>query len=154
MKIAFWKVWPSSQDFMTKIESRLIDSCSGWGGYWHTDLLFDDGTAFTSTLSTGTEILKRVYVPGEWTFIDVGLFPDEATLKAWALKHVGYPYDLFGLLGFITGDYDIERNKYFCSEIVVDTMQIAGIFKGLVGYKTSPNELYTACLKAGYKAAH
>ena len=132
---------------------------SGFGGYSHSELVFSDGYAFTSTTKgpaglAGAQFFTRQegYPSWEWSLTAVPATPEqEDAVRAWAAATVkesvttGSGYDWAGILRFVFPWMKEHPNDWFCSEIVVAALQSIGLFAGLKPWKVSPNRLAKAC---------
>ncbi|MEZ2310884.1 hypothetical protein AB6809_29990 [Paraburkholderia sp. RCC_158] len=64
--------------------------------------------------------------PADWDVIDIVTTPEqEAAAIAWFEAHVGQPYDVAGLFGFVFRHYEGEKGKWFCSESVAEALGYA-----------------------------
>lgn len=118
MKVAFHKG-----------RKRLFDRVVSWwlrGPYAHCELVthIDEwGIAYcisSSFLDGGVRTKYMVLNPEHWDLIDVG--EPAVSISDWCLDHLGKPYDVRGLLGFIWRRERGSQRKWFCSEAVADML--------------------------------
>jgi hypothetical protein len=87
------------------------------GRYSHTELIFSDGLAGSSSAQDGGVRLKRItFDPDRWDFIEVD--GDEAKARQWFEDHAGQGFDYLGLLGFVWRRSTQVKARFFCSESV------------------------------------
>lgn len=84
--------------------------------YSHSELIFSDGWAGSSSFADGGVRLKRIeFDPEKWDFIELPA-QLEAAARAWFKNHDGAKYDLLGNLQFILAPFGEDRRRWFCSE--------------------------------------
>lgn len=91
--------------------------------YSHCEMLFSDGTAWSSSYLDGgvravPNFVLEVNNPDDWDMI---YLPDElfeTRARQWFLDHKGQGYDLLGNLHFVVSVVGDEKTKWFCSEAV------------------------------------
>lgn len=136
-----------------------INAFSGFGGYSHVELVFSDGVSFSSTSRgndgscvyangrpkpDGTRFKNIDYRahPDRWTQVHLGVGPDaEWLMWQFAQSELDARYDFAGCARFVLPFWKEHKTKWFCSEIVLATLQHGGMLKGHVPHKTSPNRL-------------
>ena len=140
-----------------KLFDRLISGFDG-GRYSHVELLFSDGTCFSSSSRDGGVRFKFIeFDAGKWDFVDLDV-PDfmEPWLRDWCADRVGARYDYLGVLHFPLLWIRQDRRRWFCSEICVAALQSIGRClwadpcerTGPVApSKTTPNRLYELLTK-------
>lgn len=91
-------------------------ACRWWlsGPYSHSVLIFSDGMCGTSTLLDGGVQLTAMAFDDQWDVIDIE--GDEPKARQWFSDHIGQPYDLLGLFGFVWRRGEHERGRSFCTE--------------------------------------
>jgi hypothetical protein len=84
-------------------------------------------------LETSTKVLKTYGVLSK---------ADEKKIlaKEWFLKNLGKPYDNLALLGFLLRVVDGEKEKFFCSEAICESLGISE------SWRFDPNALYNLIL--------
>lgn len=140
MKIALYK---ATRPGLPGIYNRLV---RWWehGQYSHSELIFSDGLAASSSFEDGGVRFKRIdFNPARWDIIDL---PDhlEPAARAWFTAHEGKSYDLLGNLHFLLGFLSDSRDKWFCSEAV------GGALGMIEPWRLGPNGL-AAVLRGIYR---
>lgn len=115
------------------------------GIYCHVELLFSDGSTFSSTAATGTRFTKpgSIDFSEHWTIVDLGP-TDEAKVREWCEKAAGVHYGFIGIACFLADLPDWDGKHPFCSQVCVEALQqTIGVF-GFVehAYAISPQTLY------------
>lgn len=151
MKIALYKC-----AFDGNALDEAINLFSGRGGYSHAELVFSDGVSFSSTSRDrsvdckgrekpdGTRFKEIDYTanPNRWSLFDIPIGPAvECGIRSIAKSLLDARYDYWGCVRFVIPFVKEHRQKYFCSEVVVELLRHAGQFTYLVPHKTSPNAL-------------
>jgi hypothetical protein len=140
VKVAFYKGKPAT--FWANVGDILIRWWTG-GPYSHAEIATQfkaDGTALChSSVITGTpngvrSIWRDISVAYDWDVVEL-TDVDPAGVEAWFATHNGAKYDLLGLLGFVFKRGNYDKNKYFCSETVANSLGIAE------GWRYDPNAL-------------
>lgn len=113
MQIAFYKARHGT------LLDRLIDACTGRVGYSHVELVFSDGTWFSSSARDGGVRFKRIDPdPAHWTIFPARITgAHEHAVRCWATTQLGRKYDYPGVLGFVLPALRLSRRRWFCSEI-------------------------------------
>ena len=95
--------------------------------HWsHVAILDDEGYIFDSTLLSG---VRRIHFD-EWKEhyreLDFTIFPVKDRKKAYEFlsSQVGKGYDALGIFSFILRKNYEDKNKYFCSELVAQTVGV------------------------------
>lgn len=114
--IAFYK---GQQKGLTKLYSgltKLLDR----GPYDHCEFVFSNGSsASASFLDKGVRFKDIGYSTlGSWDFLPLPAHLELAAY-AWAQKHKGAPYDLWGNLRFATNFAQDTAENWFCSEAIM-----------------------------------
>lgn len=158
-----WHGWrPEVLDTATNL-------CSGCHGYAHSELVFDNGLSFTSSISYNPPtafhpappaigrkngpIIHRVDLTGDdWVFTDLDLTDSQKLqIWSWCVKTIdeslaaGAGYDFAGVLRFVLPFIKEHPQDWFCSESVVAACQSAGLFPGEQPWRCSPNRLAKLC---------
>lgn len=153
------------------IDGTLYDSAtnifSGWHGYSHTELIFQDGFAFSSMVKSkevrgGCQFFKRTegYPENLWRLTTLEM--DSANY--WKIYEKccklvdeqlenGGGYDVRGVLRFVFRWMDADKEDYFCSEACVEALRVGDYapptlclaIKQLTPHKASPNTVAKAC---------
>lgn len=126
MKIAFYRAWAGGGSTMDKLVSLWTRS-----PYSHCELIFSDGTSFSSSSRDGGVRFKQVkYVSGRW---DVMLFETEyeVEMRQWCDSQLGKKYDYLGILSHVIMLPFIQDNsRWYCSEICSAALQIGNFYCG------------------------
>lgn len=119
----------------------FVDALSGFGGYSHAELVFRDGTCLSSTYGAGVTLGDRDLTG--WLVVDLPFVPyeTERAIREWAKGEVGSGYDALGVARFVLPFLRQSPDRWFCSEIVVAALQLAGFFPGVKAWTVSPNRL-------------
>lgn len=137
MRIAFYKARHGT--LLDKLIDRLTESV----GFSHVELVFDDGTFFSSSGRDGGVRLKTIVPkPDHWKLFDLPILAvDERKLRLWCGSQVGRKYDWWGVLRFVL-PIRPHHDRWFCSEIVTTCLQGCGLLPGIEPWQTSPNDLF------------
>jgi uncharacterized protein YycO len=101
------------------------------GPYSHAELVmaYENGMAVCWSSAYLDKGVRRTVIkldPADWDVIDVATTPaQEAAAIAWFEAHVGQPYDVAGLFGFVFRHYEGEKGNWFCSEAVAEALGYA-----------------------------
>ena len=116
----------------TSFLSRLIRWFT-WSPYSHAAWICRDGTVIEAWLPGGVQRVDSISInhrPGT----QVDLFDIEGLTDAQRdsiekdlADRLGAPYDLLGLLGFLTRERMETHRAYFCSELVFTALSVAGL---------------------------
>ena len=141
MKVAFFKG--------TGIIDLLIRFYT-FSKYSHCELLFNDGSWFGCKPNgdTKTNYRSRI-INDKWDFIELNItLEEEKKIKIWCDNEVGCSYDWKGIfLSQILPFGEQSRDKWFCSEICVEALQVIGKLLGITSWKISPGKLYKLLTK-------
>jgi len=139
---------------MVKIAFYKGNSSTAWNNFWANAVRWWTGGPYshteviTKTDETGKHLCYsstikehgvrgewRVLPESDWDFVDVDSDPEAVT--AWFEDKIkqGCKYDMLGLLGFLFKRQEFDKNKYFCSEAVADSIGIRE------GWRYDPNDL-------------
>lgn len=135
---------------------NAINLFSGLRGFCHAELVFPDGKSFSSTAQDRSVDSKgRPKKDGtRWKFIDYGMHPDRwalvridvtekqvETMRQFANSELDARYDFLGCVRFVLPVAQSEA-RWFCSEVVVATLQSAGLYQHWPRpHNVSPNKL-------------
>jgi uncharacterized protein YycO len=98
------------------------------GDFSHAELVVGmDGTkgqCLSSTfLDKGVRAATIDLDDADWVLVDVPTTPEqEAAAVAWFNEHMGQPYDVRGLFGFVLRRIPGDKGKWFCSEAVAASL--------------------------------
>jgi len=96
--------------------------------YSHTELVFSDGYCGSSTWTGGGVALRLLELdPAEWDLIHIP--GDEGDARQWFRDHLGEPYDVFGLFGFVFPRSLQQRRHWFCDEAIAEALGIPDSFR-------------------------
>jgi hypothetical protein len=135
---------------------------SGCGGFSHTELVFSDGTSFTSTTTANKDTIflpsSRTFGPmirnisypvWMWELTPLHMSEEsEAGIKQWCEKTITESvedkggYDWAGIIRFVLPFIKEHKKDWFCTEAVIAALQSAGWFPGLKAWQYSPNKFY------------
>jgi hypothetical protein len=154
------------------IWDTVVNACSGFGGYCHSELIFDNGLSFTSTsrfdpatavypsahfcVATGRHsgpVIRRIDFPSslyDFTPVEV---TDSQKLQVyrWCEQTIDQSikdnagYDWAGVNRFMFKFLPQHKEDWFCSESVVAALQTVGYFRNLKAWTISPNKLWKLC---------
>lgn len=143
MRVAFYKAWCGSGKKLDKLISIWT-----WGPFSHCELIFSDGTSFSSSSRDGGVRYKKIhYVPDHWEILDIDINPNqEKDLRSWCDGEVGKSYDYLGVLMYVPRKTDVQnKKKWYCSEICSTVLEFAGLYEGKT--TISPNTFYKEVAK-------
>jgi hypothetical protein len=139
--------------YFYKGKKRLFDRLVSWwtkGDFSHVEIEFSDGYSYSSSVRDGGVRKKKIdYKPEHWEILVIpnttGMLvkKDEFHIKEFLEVQLGKKYDYFGLFGFILPPLDDIPERYFCSELIADALDLPD------AWRYSPNMLY-AVLNAAY----
>lgn len=118
-----------------------------FGKYSHSELVFSDGTTFSSDEADGgTRWKDELEKPEEWDFIDIPCNKtQEKEIRRFCEGEDGLKYDMAGI-GFSFLPIPVgwqSAEKWFCSEICAAALQQIGYLVGYTPSRISPNKLYS-----------
>lgn len=91
------------------------------GKYSHCELVFSDGVcASSSFLDHGVRFKTIEFSPDKWDMFNIE--GNEDLARKWFLAHVGDKYDVWGLIGFIIRPIKGYKNKWICSEAILEAL--------------------------------
>lgn len=133
MRVAFYKG-------RRKGWAGLFDAAVRWwthGPYSHTEIVFSDGTAASSSFRDGGVRFKAiVFEPARWDFVTVEA--DEHAARQWFRVHLGARYDVAGLFGFVWRRSRGADRRWFCSESTAAALGLRD------PWRFDPNTLFAA----------
>lgn len=157
MKLAFYIHNGEILDKAIKIYSSKWKEI--FNGKWkeiasHVEFIFSNGVWFSSSPRDGGARFKYIDTKyGRWVYFDLDLTKtEEEMIYNWCQKIQGKKYDWKGILGFVIPFIKDDKDKRFCSECIVDGMQV--INKLLVNFKsnkTTPRDIMDYLYENGYK---
>jgi len=115
MKIAFYKAEKGN------IIDKLINLWTGMYGYSHVELVFSDGSSFSSSPREGCVRFKKIDMNDDkWVFVDLEIDKlVESKMRMQALNFIGRKYDMFGIIFcFIIPINKQSNDKWWCSELI------------------------------------
>lgn len=147
MKVAFYRAWPHGEPL-----DKLI-SLWTFGPYSHCELVFTDGTAFSSSYRDGGVRFKKIeFLPNRWDLLVIPGPPQsfslfDGMLWDWCNQHEGAGYDLLGILS-----HGLQSSgKWYCSEICAMALRQFGFYYGRTN--VVPNKLYHLLRSTGFHPA-
>jgi hypothetical protein len=114
MKVAFYKS-------KRHLFNRLV---SWWtkGDYSHVELVLDGSVCASSSHSDGGVRYKRIELSNcNWDVFEIAGF-DEQYARAYINSKMGKGYDYLGLFGFVFDAVRDNKNREFCSELVMGAL--------------------------------
>lgn len=138
MKVAFLK-GTGFIDYIIKIWT--------FGKYSHSELVFSDGTWFSTELAwpfkTSFHRYDEQWANKHFDFIDINITAEqEQRIREFCVGEVGCAYDWKGIiLSMILPFKKADAEKWFCSEICVAALQIIGLLQGVKPQCVFPNKL-------------
>ena len=111
MKVAFYKH-----------NKHLFNRLVAWwtkGQYSHVELVFSDGLSASSSHSDGGVRFKKIiFRPERWDVFELKGFKEEEVRKRFE-ERLNHGYDYAGNFGFVYGPKKDNKEREFCSEIVM-----------------------------------
>ncbi|MFP3609166.1 hypothetical protein SB778_03515 [Paraburkholderia sp. SIMBA_050] len=101
------------------------------GPYSHAELVmaYESGMAVCWSSAYLDKGVRRTVIkldPADWDIVEIPTTSEqEATAIAWFEAHVGQPYDIAGLFGFVFRHLEGEKGKWFCSEALAEALGYA-----------------------------
>ena len=164
MKLALLKSGPLSNNDMR----WLINEATGRKGYCHTELVFADGSSFSSLADESSVDSKgnkkqdgtRFTIPGQidftdaqtWTVVGVPGVSEaqESLIKIWCSQQLDARYDWWGVMA--CGHVPLARehpDDWFCSEVCTAALETVmqptlvdpSVPKFIIPWQTSPNDM-------------
>ena len=134
MKIAFRKMcWFNPID--------LIIALFSCGTYTHVEIVFSDGSAYSSAPFEGTRY-KNILFDDSWKVIDIHVSDEhEKIIRSFCTREIGFGYDWWGTLSFGVPWLHQKETKWFCTEVIIAAFQKANYLTCLDRCKTSPSSL-------------
>ena len=155
--------------FYKAVDGDWLDKLIGWwtgGPYSHVELVFSDGTAFSSSPRDGGVRFKKIEPSSHWVVVDLkaplremitqnyqrafkpgfNQWDDVASLyegyiREWCEAQVGKKYDWKAIVGHFFAERDFEdRRAWYCSEVILAAMKRHHLYDGSV--RMHPNEMY------------
>jgi uncharacterized protein YycO len=146
MRIAFYKArYGDWTDYLVALFTM--------GRYSHCEYMFSDGMWFGSSPRDGGVRYKQIK-PAEshWVFLDLPVSgEEEVKLREWCDGEVGDEYDWKEVLRFVLPWLTKDKERWFCSEIVLAGLQQLGLFRKYHQEEVSPNFLYKILIDSGLK---
>lgn len=142
MKIAFYKAHGGWLDFLIRLRTR--------GMYCHSELVFSDGFAFSSSQWDGGTRFKKInFNDGKWDLVELDLTKqEEKRVRLFCIKENGQPYDWKAIvLAQVFNFYNDNPHAWFCSEICTAALQKAPLIVGESARMIHPQKLYSLLLK-------
>jgi len=140
MKLISYKVWGNPK---ARVWDYII-SIFTLGEYSHSELVFSDGMSFSISNRLKTPKFKNIDInSGSWDIIDFEVAPNiEQKIKRLCLykQKQKFTYDYKGAFFSPLRICKHYKNKYFCSELVVDVLRDY-IFDLQPGCKYTPSRL-------------
>lgn len=149
-----------------------VNACSGFGGFAHSELIFDNGLSFTSTTEyepstlmypTHAEMvrlgrkngpmIRRIEFPDSlWEFTELPL-NDSQKLQChqWCMEIIDRSikdragYDWAGVMRFVFKFMHEHPKDWFCSEVVLAAIQPFDFWPQYKPWTVSPNKLRALC---------
>ena len=125
----------------------LISALIRWqtrGDYAHAALLMDDGKLIESWQGVGVRIKSDPDL-SDATIFDVPSMTQAQWDRAlfFARCQVGKGYDYWAIIRFITRERMPDNDRYFCSELVFDSIEHAGVnlLARIKGWAVDPSRL-------------
>ena len=126
-------------------EKTLFGKLISWwttGKFSHVELVFSDGTKFSSSHRDHGVRFKEFELKSEnWAIVDLPMTEaQEARTRGLAQTFVGKKYDYKGVLGFVYSPLSADGNRWYCSEICAYLLNIEKVVA--TPPKISPSDLY------------
>lgn len=130
-----------------KGEGKFVDRLIRWwtdGKYSHCELVFPDGQYFSADAWQNKVRYEKVNANQEnWDFAELDLTAkEELVVREWCDSQEGKKYDYLAILGCQVFRWDIQdKNRYFCSEMLVEALQQIGKLTNFKSCDIDPSEL-------------
>ena len=142
MKIAFFKGKWTFFSFLIRLKTG--------SSYSHTELVFSDGLAFSSSEEDwGTRFKKIKFKKRNWDFIELNLSKyKENKILSFCKKENKKSYDWKAIfLAQMFNFHSHKKQSWFCSEICTSALQEVGLIPKISPHMVSPNDLYEKLIK-------
>jgi hypothetical protein len=119
------------------------------GEFSHVEIVFEDGTAYSSSPRDGGVRAKNIHFDAQkWHILEVEISPIEYnTLRKYLHQRIGIQYDWIAIFGHFIGI--THGNKYTCTEIISEGLSFYTQILHNVRHGITPDELYAQI--ANYK---
>ena len=138
--------------------NKLIDLFTGRRGYSHVEIVFSDDLSFSSSPSDGGCRFKKIDYATEakeWDLIPVPMgLQDEDIIRMFCQKQEGMQYDWSGALGVPFHYFRQQRDRWFCTEVIISAFQQVGVMVPLKPKKFSPNKFSVLANRPGIWARY
>jgi len=132
-----------------------INQLSGRYGYSHTEIEFSNGLSFSSSSwdksvdlggnpkPDGTRWKRISYKEDRWWSYELAMSrEEEEKLKVLCTETLNARYDWMGVIKFVVPLVRENPNKWFCSEVCVNRMLLAGFLQSIFRHWfISPNTM-------------
>ncbi len=121
---------------------NLVNAFSGFGGFCHVELVFSNGDTLRASYGELVTLEQRDHSGHGWELepIDVDAI-EETTMRIFAEREIGSPYDTNGVLRFVLPWMKENPHDWFCSEICTAALQRVNRLLPYDAWKVSPNAL-------------
>jgi hypothetical protein len=145
---------------LPEVWDTAVNVFSGFGGFAHSELIFDGGIAYSSLISfagmdivlpdemsdrkEGPAFFRRQYRLPLWEFREIPCRPDQewaVRQRAVQVVNEGGGYDRMGCLRFVFPWVKDHPEDWFCSETTWDALQPAGLAGRYLPHKVHPNKM-------------
>lgn len=113
-----------------------------WGKYSHCELVFEEfvNTSYSSSPRDGGTRFKKIdFNPEHWDFVEIDLSVEEEwRALVFCKEESGKPYDWFGAIFRLP----ILNGRWYCSEVCVEALKIAGFPIKQSAFWSTPNTLF------------
>jgi len=138
------------------IFARLIRLWT-WSPYCHSEILFSDGSTFSSHAGFGTRFGRVPFMQEpRWDVLEVSMpEEDEQRVRTFCTGELGCGYDWWGILASqVLGLRREHPHKWFCSEACAAGLKLVGFPLRQLPCMYSPGGLYKALLQLGAVRSH
>jgi hypothetical protein len=131
-----------------KAKKHLFNILVCWwtrGKYSHVEAIYEGPNSneeYLCASSSGVDggvRFKWMKLPADtWDIVDISF--DHLDTKNWFTLHKGDKYDFLGLFGFVLRRGIQNKNKWFCSEAVAESLEM------IDSWRFDPNTLYSVIM--------
>jgi len=139
----------ASRKKSTSIYSKIIKLWpfgGAAGRYSHSELVFPDGTTFSSDeADKGTRWKPKIENAADWDFIEIPCSAEEENrVRKFCDKELNCKYDKRGIIfSFLPIPIGLQsKDRWFCSEICTAALQQIGLLVGVTPASVAPSALH------------
>ena len=120
----------------------------------HVEFIFSNGVWFSSSpRDKGTRFKYIDAKQGRWVYFDIATTKEEEQIiYNWCDSIKDRDYDWPGILSFIIPFIKDDKDKWFCSECMIDGANLINKLKDFIPSKTSPRDIMDYLYEQGYES--